>query len=375
MRQAQIGSGAVAWVIAVAITAGTAFAEDPKPFPDEWFFYGTQRPAPLKELEGKPAAEIEIETWIGDKVSIAENRGKVIVVDFWATWCGPCMASIPHNVELVKQYHDRGLVFVGVHDSNNGWDSASKTVQSKGINYPVGKDKAGGASVKSYAVQFWPTYVVIDRNGIIRAAGLTPDRVEDVIKVLLEELGSSEPPAVAEFEPDSYYGKDNRPRAFRSAEGKAAPKIAGQEWIGSEIPDGAWQQTVSVVTFVSPSLGVSLAELEKLVPVQKEFAPQGVLFLAMCDGRAAWEKMKLFAAAKSLPLPVLKDTVGAPAEGDVNTAGASVTAAAFGVPHYPATYVIDRAGKVRAAGVRADKLKPILEKLLAETLAEAPDQP
>src|SRR5262249_43728327 len=156
----------------VGIVAGWlvgSAAAQPKAFPDDYFFDGPSRPAPLKGLEGKPAPAITIGAWIGDQVSLKDQRGKVVVVGFWATWCGPGMAAVRENVELVKKYKDQGLVFLGVHDSNAGWENAPAVVKDKGINYSVGQDK-GGASTGEYKVQFWPTYVAIDKGGIVRAA-------------------------------------------------------------------------------------------------------------------------------------------------------------------------------------------------------------
>lgn len=344
-----------------------AFAQPgdtPKPFPDEWFFDGAGRPSSLKALEGKPAPKLSIGPWIGDATTIEANRGKVVVVDFWATWCGPCMASLPHNVELVKQYADKGLVFIGVHDSASGWEKAPEVIRSKGITYPVGQD-LGGASVKAFGLQFWPTYVAIDRSGRVRAAGLLPDRVEDVVKVLLAEAGGpAEAARTSEFGPEFYYGGAHRPADLKDMEGKPAPDLKGPTWLGSAPTQAGLKGQVSVITFVSPVFDVSMVELDKLAPVRKEFGAQGVAFLGVADGRSndtSWNKLAERMKEKKIDEPILRDEVSGKADRKT-----SVTAAAFGVMHFPVTFVVDREGVVRAAGVRADKVKPIVEKLLAE---------
>ncbi|MFA6044829.1 MAG: redoxin family protein [Phycisphaerales bacterium] len=347
--------------------------ESSKPFPDEWFFSGAQRPQTLKALEGKPAPTLSIGKWIGDATTIEANRGKVVVVDFWATWCGPCMRSLPHNVELVKQYSDKGLVFIGVHDSENGWENAPAVVRSKNINYPVGQD-SGGASVKAFGLQFWPTYVAIDRSGKVRAAGLLPDRVEDVVKVLLAEAGGPVASAAAsEFGPEFYYGGIHRPGGLKDMEGKPAPELKGATWLGEAPSQAGLKGSVSVVTFVSPVFDVSMGELDKIAPVRKEFAAQGVAFLGVADGRCndtSWAKLAERMKTKKVDEPILRDEVSG--KTDPKT---SVTASAYGVTHFPATFVVDRAGVVRAAGVRADKVKPIVEKLLAEGAAKEAPKP
>ncbi len=350
-----------------------------KSFPDEWFYDADKRPASLKALEGKPAAALSIASWIGNEVTISGSRGKVVVVDFWATWCGPCMASLPHNVELVKKYGDQGLVFIGVHDSENGWDKAPEVIKDKGINYSVGVDKPGGPSIKDYGLQFWPTYVAIDRKGVVRAAGLLPDKVESVVTALLAEAGGETAAAKSgpvEFGPEFYLGGASRPKAFRELEGKSAPALKGAAWIGTEPAGGLPKNSVVVLTFVSPSLAVSMNELDKMVPLEKEFAAQGVSFIGVSDGRqgdAGWTKTQAVAKAKKLPMPIMQDTTAKKIVEGTFPINTSVTASSYGVEYFPATIIIDRSGKVRAAGVKADKVKAVVEKLLGEAVADKPD--
>ncbi len=165
-------------------------------FPDEWFDFEADRPAQLRAMEGNAAPQITAAKWIGQAQDLASLRGNVVVVDFWATWCGPCMRAIPHNVEIVKQYADEGVVLIGVHDARHGWDKAAETVDTKNINYPVALDmsalgedpkSSSGVSTIAWNVRFWPTYFVTDKHGRVRAAGLKPDHVENVIDALLAE--------------------------------------------------------------------------------------------------------------------------------------------------------------------------------------------
>ena len=174
-----------------AAAAPAAAATTAASFPDAWFFYGEKRPAALRNLEGKPAPKLVAETWIGDAVDPAEHRGKVIILDFWGTWCPPCRKAIPKNIELVEKFKDQDLVFIAVHDARRGWDAAPGMAKQTGMNYPVALDKTGengaGISTKAFGVSFWPTYIAIDRRGVVRAAGLQPGRVEQVVTALLAE--------------------------------------------------------------------------------------------------------------------------------------------------------------------------------------------
>jgi thiol-disulfide isomerase/thioredoxin len=368
-RPMRIATAFLAALLGTLALTASVIAAPPK-IPDDWFFDGANRPAPLKALEGKTAPELELESWIGDSIKLSEQRGKVVVVDFWATWCGPCMAAIPENVELVSKHKDDGLVFVGVHDANSGFDRAAQVVKEKKINYPVAKDK-GGASTKAYNLQFWPTYVVIDREGIVRAAGLMPNNVAKVVEMLLKEGGGASVDAgnggKSGLAPEFYAGGAKRPAAMRATEGKAAPALLAQSWVGAPITAERMKGSVAIVHFTRGGGTLAQRQLEQFATIERDFASQGVVFAVMADANAPLRPTQDALAALKCGAALGHDQAAEKPEPDAAKPQApGRTAQAFGVAFMPATVVIDRNGAVRAAGVRLDKAKDIIEKLLSE---------
>ena len=140
------------------------------------------------DKDRKMAPEFELKDASGKVVKISDFRGKVVLLDFWATWCGPCAIEIPWFVDFQRRYKDRGFEVLGVSMDDDGWKAITPFVSEKKINYRVvlGDDKTGDLYG---GVEALPTTFVIDRDGRIASVhvGLTGKKdFEDAIEKLLD---------------------------------------------------------------------------------------------------------------------------------------------------------------------------------------------
>ena len=152
---------------------------------------------PVGTLRSEPVTPVNAPAWTlkdayGNPVSSAQFKGKVVVLDFWATWCPPCRAEIPGYIGLQKKYAADGLVFVGISVDQDGSELVKKFVKDYGINYPV--VLAGDSDIASAFGDFGviPTTFIIDRDGRIRDRQIGNEPTADYEKQILAVL---KPPA------------------------------------------------------------------------------------------------------------------------------------------------------------------------------------
>jgi peroxiredoxin len=129
----------------------------------------------------------------GKEVTLARLKGKVVLVNFWATWCHGCQTEIPWLIEFQRRYRDRGFVVVGVSLDDDGWKSVGPWLKEKNVNYPivVGTPALG----KEYGLDGMPLTVLVDQQG--RVADTHPgliirEETDQQIRTLLDgRIGSS----------------------------------------------------------------------------------------------------------------------------------------------------------------------------------------
>jgi thiol-disulfide isomerase/thioredoxin/outer membrane lipoprotein-sorting protein len=150
---------------------------------------GDDAPPAAAQLEGKPAPSFTLKTLDGKSVSLSSLKGNVVVLDFWATWCGPCREGLPHIDKIAK---DRAADGVKVFAVNLQEDASQiqPFVQQNNLSLPVLLDSDGGVAQK-YMAEAIPETVIIDKQGTVQKVivGLAPDEekiVNDAIDSALK---------------------------------------------------------------------------------------------------------------------------------------------------------------------------------------------
>ena len=141
-------------------------------------------------IEGQPAPDFALRSSLGENLRLSEYRGDVVMINFWATWCGPCRQEMPLLDELYTRYQRVGFNLLGVNIDDDS-SRALAMANELGVSFPVLFDADKDVS-RLYAVEAMPVTVLVDREGTIRYVhnGYKPGYEEkylDQIRALLRE--------------------------------------------------------------------------------------------------------------------------------------------------------------------------------------------
>ena len=170
MRHDRLSLGVIRWGLPVAVTASfflTVSAKDP------------------------PKAELTLKDMKGQRVRLSDYRGKAVVLNFWATWCGPCNSELPMLVEAEREYRDRGLVFIAASlDDSKTRRQIPAFVAKFGLEFPVWTGATADDLDKLRMGEAVPATAFIDAEGHIVARVLGQIRGEELTERLQWLTGS-----------------------------------------------------------------------------------------------------------------------------------------------------------------------------------------
>lgn len=138
---------------------------------------------------GTPAPSLKVKTLDGPKLSLADLRGKVVLVNFWATWCPPCRAEMPGFESVWREKQKDGFVVLGLSAGDDGPGEVAAFLSERGITYPVGL--ASPSSKRAFGgVNALPASFLVDKRGVVRrtVTGVFDERLlrQDVRRLLAE---------------------------------------------------------------------------------------------------------------------------------------------------------------------------------------------
>jgi thiol-disulfide isomerase/thioredoxin len=141
----------------------------------------------LRNLQvGMPAPEAASKNLKGDAVKLSDLKGKVVVLDIWATWCGPCRAMIPHERELVEKMKEKPFTFISV-SADETKEELEKFIKDEPMPWTHWWDGSEAKLLKDWNIRFFPTIYVIDAKGIIRFKNVRGKDLDNAVEKLVAE--------------------------------------------------------------------------------------------------------------------------------------------------------------------------------------------
>jgi len=341
-------------------------------FPYQWHYPQAQH---IQHMEGKPAPELRLTDWHGDenKINALASGEKITVVTFWASWSQLSVMALGNTVELADQYRD-DVDFLAVHDATRGAEKMVSLAEENGVNYPVALD-ADGASARNWNVNTWPTIFILDRNGIVRGAGMRAEYIEDAVQTLLEQdqagdtvAAANEPwvsPNADQYTPETapapqptpaYWEEDN-PGAEALIDRQLGygtpPMIQSQTWVNAEnLTLNHLRGKVVMLRFWGTWCPHCLRSMDQFNALHDKYYDQGLVIIGVTDERNV-SLMGGLANQHNVPYPMCADDGG-------------YMKRAYHLDQFPDYYFIDRWGRLRVVDCKNGHLEDAIQMLLNE---------
>jgi peroxiredoxin len=306
--------------------------------------------APVAPVESADMPDIRFTAVDGRVVDLVSLRGKVVLIDFWATWCGPCMAEIPNVVKTYNQYHEQGFEIVGI-----SFDTSEAALQqvtaAKNMPWPQyfdGKGWQNSFGVK-YGIRSIPTMWLIDQQGRIVTKNARANLAEQVAKLLTPNGSAIETPEVrATATAPVVVTKPVTPAAPAEM-----PDIRFTAVDGREVDLASLRGKVVLIDFWATWCGPCMAEIPNVVNTYNKYHEQGfeIIGISFDTSKASLQRVT---QAKDMPWPQYYDGKG----------WQNVFGVKYGIRGIPTMWLIDQEGRLVTKNARQN-LAGQVEKLLA----------
>ena len=324
------------------------------------------------EWVGKPAPEFKVTDVKGEELSLEKYQGQVVLLDFWATWCGPCIAELPNVKKTYENYKDQKFQIIGI-SLDRSKPALDAFIKREGLAWDHYWDQ-GGKVANQYGVTGIPSMFLIDGSGVIRKTNLRGRALETSVAELVKENLTK--PADTPIKTDkSASPKQTIPATKMRKMGTASPK--GEplqlsdpgEWVGKPAPDFQvtdvkgeelslrdYRGQVVLLDFWATWCGPCIAEMPKLKKTFEKYKDQKFQIIGISLDRSK-PPLDAYIEKNGLAWEHYWDE-----NREVRTQ--------YGVRAIPTAFLIDGEGIVRKASLGGFNVEAAVAKLVEENLAK-----
>ncbi len=326
---------------------------------------------PKADLVGKPAPLFKVRDFKGKELSLEKFKGQVVLIDFWATWCGPCIVELPNVQKTYHKYKDKKFQIIGISldRSSTALDNFLKANELPWRHY---LDNAGTIS-NQYRVTAIPSMFLIDGKGVIRTTDLRGAKLEKAVDALVKEnlLNPIDPNAAAKTIPATKMIKMKpaipEENASKTEEvkledlvGKSVPEFTVKGLDGKELSMKDFKGQVVLIDFWATWCGPCIKEMPKVKKTYAKFKDQKFAIIGISLDRSI-DPLKAYITKEELSWKQYWDQ-----DRTVRNL--------FGVKFIPTAVIIDGEGIVRKAKVGGFDLEAAVETYVKENLAKNPTE-
>ncbi len=320
---------------------------------------------PVSELIGKPAPDFQVKDLKGEELTLEKFRGQVVLLDFWATWCGPCIRELPNVKQTYKKYKDQKFQIIGI-SLDRSQQPLEAFIEREGLAWVHYWDKSQKIT-NQYGVRGIPSTFLLDGKGVIRKTNLRGHSLETAVAELVKE-NLAKPtdtrphsiPATKLIKPSPTPQKTESLEALKAKMnewvGKPAPDFLVTDLKGEEISLKDYRGQVVLLDFWATWCGPCLTEMPKVKKTYEKYKDQKFQIIGISRDNSK-TPLEAYVEKEGLAWINYWDENGKLTD-------------LYKVIGFPTTFLIDGAGVIRKASLGGSDVETAVAELVKENLAK-----